>query len=206
MNPGPAAKRAHDALLELAPAGSVHEPCELCPDPIKKEVAEVPDNDRTYTEVEHLALMADAVTRETAALADAKVNLETELSEKAARVDVLEAEKASLETAKVAAETELAEFRAGIEALAAIEAAKADRVTKVKAANAALTDEYFTDERIQRWAEMTEEAFLAFVADITALPASPAKETAAFSGGESPTGATTVTAGSIFAARRGKTA
>lgn len=205
---GAEAQRAHDALLALKPEDVVHEPCGLCPDPVKntKEVAQVSGDDRTYTSAEHLALMADAVTRETASLTEVKDGLETKVSELAARVDVLEAEKASLETAKADSEKALADFKAEVERAREVEAAKNDRLEKVKAANGNLPDSYFTPERIQRWAEMAEEAFVAFIEDITPLAGQPAKETAAFSGGETPTSpeASKVTAGSIFAARRGE--
>lgn len=206
VKPGPAAQRAHDALLEIAPEGQVHEPCELCPDPIKKEVAQVADaNDRVYTEVEHLALMADAVTRETASLVDAKTGLETTVSEKAARVDVLEAEKAALETKVSELEKALDDFKTEVERAKEIETAKQERVKAVKAANDQLPDTYFTDERIQAWAEMDEAVFAIVLDGLTAAAGVGAKETAAFAGGESPTGdKSKVTVGSIFAARRGE--
>lgn len=205
VNPGQEAQRAHDALLAVEALKAVHVPCDLCPDPIKKEVAKVPD-DRSYTEVEHLALMADAVTRETASLTEAKESAETKVAELSARVDVLEAEKAALETKVTEAEQALADFKAETEKAAAIAQAKDERVKAVKAANESLPDTYFTDERVQRWAEMTEEAFAEVVDGIKAAAGVVgAKETAAFSGGESPTDKTaSVTAGSIFAARRGK--
>lgn len=198
---------AHDALLAVKPAGVVHEPCDLCTDTTQsvKEVAQVADADRTYTEAEHLALLADAVTRENASLSDAKESAETKVTELAGKVDVLESEKATLESEKDSAVKALEDFKAEVERAKEIEAAKADRKAKVKAANDALADDYFTDERVQRWAEMTEEAFTAFVEDITPVaPGGPAKETAAFSGGESPSEPGKPTAGSLFAARRGK--
>lgn len=206
---GSEAQLAHDALLALKPDDVVHQTCALCPDPVKetKEVAQVEVADRTYTEAEHLALMADAVKRETASLAEVKDGMETKVSELAARVDVLEAEKASLETAKAAAVKDFEDFKAEVERAREVEAAKKDRLEKVKAANTQLPDSYFTDERIQRWAEMAEDAFVAFIEDITPLAGTPtAKETAAFSGGESPTSPETksVSVGSIFAARRGE--
>jgi chromosome segregation ATPase len=205
VKPGYEAQRAHDALLQVMPAGSVHEPCDLCPDPIKKEVAQVADADRTYTEVEHLALMADAVTRETASLTEAKESAETKISDLTARVDVLEAEKAALETKVSEAETAFDDYQTELERLAAIETAKQERVEAVKAANESLPESYFTEERIQRWAEMETASFDAFIADITAVAvSSEVKETAAFSGGESPTEASKVTVGRIFAARRGE--
>ena len=204
------ARAAHDALLALRPDGVVHEPCDLCSDTVQdtKEVAQVAgDATRTYTEAEHLALMADAVTRETAALTEAKGELEGQTSELSARVDVLEAEKAAAESARDQVQADFDAFKAEVERAREIETAKQDRLDRVKAANEQLPDSYFTDERIQRWAEMTEEAFALLIDDLSAAAvAGPAKETAAFSGGESPTSpeTQTVTVGSVMAARRGK--
>lgn len=202
------AQRAHDALLELKPAGVEHATCELCPDPVKnnKEVAQVADAERTYTEAEHLALMADAVKRETASVTEVKESAETKVADLTKRVDVLEAEKASLETAKADTQKAFDDYKAEVERAREVEAAKQDRVEKVKAANAALPDSYFTDERIQRWAEMAEAQFTSFLDDISPLAGatSQTKETAAFTGGVSP-GAkdTKATVGSIFAVQRG---
>lgn len=204
VNPGNEAQRAHDALIAIDALKAVHDPCDLCPDPIKKEVAKVAD-DRTYTEVEHLALMADAVTRETASLTEAKDTAETKVTELSGRVEVLEAEKATLETAKTDAEKAFEDFKAGIEELAQLDKTKAERTDAVKAANEALPDTYFTDERTARWAAMTEEAFTEVLDGIKAAAGLVgAKETAAFSGGVSPTEGDAPTAGSIFALKRGK--
>lgn len=162
-------------------------------------------DDRTYTEAEHLALMTDAVKRETAELAEVKAGLESTNSELAAKVDVLEAEKAAAETKASQVQADFDAFKAEVERAREVEAAKQDRLKTVKAANESLPDSYFTEERIQRWAEMTEEAFASLIDDLTAAAGS-VKETAAFSGGESPAdkGATKVTVGSMFAARRGE--
>ena len=210
VKPGPAARRAHDALLALKPDGVAHEPCELCPDPaMNKEVAQVPGEDRTYTEAEHLALMTDAVRRETAELSEVKVGLETNVSDLTKKVDVLEAEKATLQSDKDKLQADFDAFKAEVERAREVETAKQTRVDAVKAANDQLPDTYFTDERIQRWAEMTEEAFVAFVEDIKPLAGTgAAKETAAFSGGESPSSEKTdkPAVGSFLAARRGQNA
>lgn len=162
-------------------------------------------DNRTYTEVEHLALMADAVTRETADVAEAKEVAETKVSELSARVDVLEAEKASAETKLSEVQTAFDGFKTEVERAREVEAAKQDRLARVKAANEQLPDTYFTEERIQRWAEMTEEAFASLVDDVAAAAgSSPVKETAAFAGGDSPSAPAVTTVGSLFAARRGE--
>lgn len=206
---GSSAQQVHDALLATAPEGVTHEPCDLCTDPLKntKEVAQVADDTRVYTEVEHLALMADAVTRETASLADAKGELETQVSDLSARVDVLEAEKAAAESAKDQVQADFDAYKAEVERAQEVEARKQERRKAVEAANEQLPDSYFTDERIQRWAEMADEQFASLIEDLAAAAvAGPAKETAAFSGGETPTSteATKVSVGTVLAARRGK--
>ena len=162
--------------------------------------------DRTYTEAEHLALSADAVTRETADLTAAKEVAETKVAELSGKVDVLEAAKVTEDTAKADLQKAFDDYKADIERLAEVTAAKEDRLAKVKAANASLADAYFTDERIQRWAEMSEEAFTTFVEDLGAAggSATKAKETAAFSGGATITDPGKSTVGSLFAARRGE--
>lgn len=203
---GSEARIAHDALLAVMPAGAVHEPCDLCcPDPVRnKEVAKVAGEDRTYTEAEHLALAADAVKRETASLTEAKETAETKISELTSKVDVLEAEKATLQSEKDKTQADFEAFKAEVERAREIEAAKQDRLSKVKAANDALADDYFTEARIQRWAEMTEEAFAAFLDDIAPVPAGQAKETAAFSEGDSPKNPGKPSVGLLLAARRGE--
>lgn len=212
-------QRAHDYLLGLQPEGASHDDCPLChPGAGATEKAEevaVTDGERTFTEAQHFALLTDAVARETATLSAAKEQLETQVTElssdKAAltanvtdlqsKIDVLEAEKAAAEKARDEAAAEFEAYKQAEAEKAAIEARRAERVTAVKAADPALTEEYFTDVRAQRWAEMTDEAFASLVSDLTeaaaARPGTSAetaaatpeaqRETAAFKGGESPT-------------------
>ncbi len=164
------------------------------------------DSDRTYTEAEHLALLTDAVRRETAEAQRTQEQLQAEKDSLAQRVDVLEAEKAAAETARDNVQSEFDQYKADRERAEQVAQAKADRVKAVKDANDQLPDSYFTDERMQRWAEMTEEAFAEVVEALGAAKGSPLKETAAFSGGQSGTSKDqqTATVGSIFAARRSK--
>lgn len=207
VEPREAAQAAHDALLASQPSGAKHATCELCPDvTATKEVAKVGDADRTYTEVEHIALTADAVTRETAELTQVKADLEGKLSAATAQVDVLEAEKAKLATELADATKAFEDYKAGIEALAAVEARKDERKDAVKAANEALPDAYFSAERVQAWAEMDEATFGLVVEGLKAVGGSTAtgtKTTAAFAGGRT---ATAVQAGvkGFLAARSGE--
>jgi hypothetical protein len=210
--PEQSVRNAHDELLRHMPPGASHDAahCPFCDGAslTAKEVAGVAD-ERTFTEAEHFALLTDAVQRETSSLTAEKSQLETTVSELQARVDVLEAEKAAETAAKDQAVSEFEAFKAEIAEKAAVEARKADRVARVKAA-AELPDTYFTDDRIQRWAEMADEQFEALVADLAevaaAAPASSGDgktvtETAAFKGGESPSTPTGSVLGQYFAAR-----
>ncbi len=167
-----------------------------------------------YSEAQHFSLLKSAVEQETAALTTVKSELEaqvatlgsekaalaTELSEAQSKIDVLESDKATAEAATEIAKTELADFKAFIDKKKDVEDKKSSRKDRVKAANEHLGDSYFSDERITRWAEMSDEAFDALVGEMTefAAAAKPeasesastkttemAKETAAFTGGVS---------------------
>lgn len=179
------------------------------------EVAQVSDEStpkNTYTEDQHFALLTAAVERETASLTEVKQELETQIAsltdnsnELQTRIDVLESEKASLEAARDEAVQAFEDFKADLAEKAEIEARKADRVSAIKAANSDLTDEYFTDERVAKWAEMADDQFAVVLEAIetsakAAKKAAPAandsdeddvkekaRETAAFTGGTSPT-------------------
>lgn len=196
------------------PEGANHVSCALC-QPAgtaekAEEVAEVADGERTFTETEHFALLTDAVARETASLSTDKQELEAtveglraekseEINGLQSRIDVLEAEKAAAEKARDEAVAEHERFKAELEELAARKARKSDRVERMKAAAPSLEESYFTEQRAERWAEMSDEAFETLIADITesaaaAKPASDdtrpeeqARESAAFTGGDRPT-------------------
>lgn len=178
---------------------------------------ETPKN--VYTEDQHFALLTAAVERETASLATAKEELEAQVAsltesqtEYQTRVDALEAEIASLTAARDEAVKEFEDFKADLAEKAEVEARKADRIAAIKAANSDLDDEYFTDERVNRWAEMADEQFAVVLEAIETSAAAAkkkknksdgdaedkvdggadevnekARETAAFKGGTSPT-------------------
>lgn len=160
-------------------------------------------NANMYTEAQHFALLTSAVERETAALAEVKETLETQVgtleSEKAAlaeqlselrtRLDVTEAEKAAAEARADAAAKEFADFKAELARQAEIAEKKTARIEQVKAANSSLGEGYFSQERAQRWAEMSDEAFAALVADLTEAAATAATT----SGGDSASSTTTTT-------------
>lgn len=165
-----------------------------------------------YTEAQHFALLESAIARETAQLTDEKGSLQAQVetlsSEKATlateldgaknRLDVLEAEKAAAEARAEAAVKEFEDFKAEMARKAEVAEKKTARVERVKSANSALGEGYFTEERAARWAEMSDEAFDALIADLVEAAAAVkpaelasekpatelARESAAFKGGE----------------------
>lgn len=176
-----------------------------------------------FTSDQHVALLDEAVERETASLTATNQELTTQVetltSEKAAadsenvtlqnKIDVLESEKAAEASRADAAEQALTDFQNELSEKAAIEERKNARIDAIKAADGTLDEAYFTDARVQRWAEMSDDHFDALVEDLTeaASKKKPAldkedmkdggddeatekalRETAAFRGGESPTG------------------
>ena len=212
---------AHDALLALPRNGASHDTCPLCAPGTTsaKEGASVsttttvPAN--VYSEAQHFALLESAVARESASLTEAKETLETavgtlegekakqadELSTLKSRLDVLEAEKAAAEARADAAGQELVAFKADLALQGEIVEKRGVRVERIKAATVSLGDDYFTPERADRWAQLSDEAFEALVADLTeAAAAKPAdltsvtsatelaRESAAFAGGQTATG------------------
>jgi septal ring factor EnvC (AmiA/AmiB activator) len=133
---------------------------------VPRETAE-----RTFTEGEAYALVADNVQRETASLT---ASVDQLTSEKAA----LETEKATLQNqldvavaAREKAEQDLADFKESVENEKAVAARTDQRVAKVREVAKHLKDEFYTPERAQRWAAMDDDAFDAYVKELAELSA-----------------------------------
>lgn len=145
-----------------------------------------------YSEAQHFSLLKSAVESETASLTAAKSELETrvqalesekasvavELSEAKTRIDLLEADKSTAEKAAETARTDLETFKSEIARKEQISELKTARKARVQTANVALSQDFFTDERITRWAEMSDEAFDAFVTDMTEVAKASTSTTA----------------------------
>lgn len=130
---------------------------------------------RTFTEDEHLAVLADRVLAQTASLTESVATLTAEKAELATKLDVAEAAKVALETEKAAAVKEFEDFKAELAAVEVAAAKKDERLVAAKAAAAHLNDEYFADEaRVARIVAMSDESFDGFVADLAATNAAPA--------------------------------
>src|SRR3954465_7911372 len=181
MTSKPSVQAAHDALLA---DGVTHEPCSLCPAGVvptqkAKEVASVAEGDEvTYTGQQHVALLRDAVERETASLTSAnaelnteKAALETTISELTAaketaeaQVDVLTAAKETAEQKSAVIQKEFDDFKAELDRQREVAERRAERVEKIRTAAPQLSDEFLSDESRQaRWAEMADDAFDALV-------------------------------------------
>lgn len=143
------------------------------------------DSDRTYTEVEHVAIVADAVSRENASLLEANAGLETKVSELTGKVAALEAEKATLSSELETEKAAHSDFKTQVERANEIEALKSEREAAVKDANPALPETHFTPERVLSWAEMNADTFQVVVDSIKASAGTPVvvRESAAFKGG-----------------------
>ena len=205
-------QRAHDDLVANAPVGIVHESCHLCPSGsgelktqrADKEVAKVSDKEALYTQEQHLDIVQSIVARETSALTvaneefvtqvaeltSAKTTLETEKSDLQNKLDVAEAEKSAAIAATAEVQAAFDKFQNELAEQAEIATRKTDRVAAVKAANEGLGDDYFTEDRAQRWAEMSQEAFDTLVDGLTGVTSvkaadvtSQTRETSSFKGG-----------------------
>ncbi len=168
--------------------------------------------ERTFTEGEAYALVADAVARETAEAQDRVAALESENNELKNQIDVLATEKAAAEQVAEATKQEHQEFVDGLERLQAAEAKRSERVEKVKVAAPSLE---ISAERSNRIVAMSDEAFDEYVDALekahaksgdepgsdgkpTGLP----RESAGLKGG-TPGASAKGTVASLFAARRG---
>ncbi len=130
---------------------------------------------RTFTEDEHLAVLADRVAKETASLNSTVEALTTEKADLAAKLDVAEAARVALDAEKAAAVKDFEDFKASLEAEKAALAKKDERLVAAKAAAAHLPETFFADEdRVNRIVAMSDDAFTGYVADLGATNSAPA--------------------------------
>lgn len=167
---------AHDLLLKEMPSGASHDraSCPVCVDrerassiaPNTQEINVSDQDKRSFTLAEHEAILSDAVQREVAAATTEK---EDRIKELEGQIDALEAEKASLVTAKETAEQEFEDYKLEAERSREIAERRDDRIAAVKAISAVDLDEsYFTEGRVNRWAEMADEDFTSLLEDLAA--------------------------------------
>lgn len=127
---------------------------------------------RTFTEGEAYALVADGVTRETAARDTRISELESENTALKNAKDVLETEKAAETQRADQAAQALIDHKDGIEAEKARELLRTSRLATVAEATPWLE---MTDERANRIVAMDEEVFTSYVSDLREIAAKAPK-------------------------------
>lgn len=129
--------------------------------------------ERTFTEGEAYALVADGIERETAAanttIAEHEATIVTLGNEK----DALEVRATAAEEKAATAEQALEDYKAEQETQKAAEGKRAERVAKVAEVAPKLE---ITDERSDRIVAMADEAFDQYVADLKAVAPAAAPE------------------------------
>ena len=142
-------------------------------------------DEKTYTEAEHIAILADRVTTETASLTEVNATLVTEKSELQNKLDIAESAKVAAEQRAEKADADLLAFQTRVTEDAAALARKDERLDKVKETAAHLGDDFFTDvDRVARIVAMDEDAFTGYLDDLKATApaagttAPPPRETA----------------------------
>lgn len=135
--------------------------------------------DKTYSEDEHLAILSDRVTKETAGLTAERDQLSGEKTELENKLDVETSAKTAAEQRATEAEKALEDFKTQVEGEREAASRKEERVKKVRETAGHLGDDFFTDEkRIARIVAMAEEDFEGYLADLSVTAkAAPASTT-----------------------------
>lgn len=130
---------------------------------------------RTFSEQEHLAILADRVATETASLTENVATLTTAKSELETKLDVAISEKAAADKAAADAKAEFEAFKTGLEAEKAAAEKKDARLEEIKTKASHLPAEFVTDEaRVARIVAMDDDQFAGYVADLAAANTAPA--------------------------------
>ena len=127
------------------------------------------DTKGTYTHDEHIAILSDRVTRETATLTAERDDLSATVEELESKLDVTESAKVAAETRATEAEKALEDFKTEVTEREEAASRKDGRLAKVREVAAHLGDDFFADEkRVARIVAMSEDAFEGYVADLGA--------------------------------------
>lgn len=130
---------------------------------------------RTLSDDELNAILADRVTRETAAQQVRITELEAEKADLVRQVETANAATATEKARADKAEGDLAEFKNKVEAEKEIAARQDARLAEAKEIAKHLPEAYWTAERAQRFAGMSDDAWAAYLGDLreqaAALPA-----------------------------------
>lgn len=157
---------------------------------------------RMFSETEHLAILADRVTAETATITQDRDAIKSDRDDLATKLDVETAAKTAAETRATEAETALQAFKDEVQAEREAASRKDERLGKVKEAAPHLGEEFLDEAReeakarIVRIVAMDDDAFTAYVTDLGATkpegyvaPVTPPRQTAMVGAGATqPTG------------------
>lgn len=122
--------------------------------------------DRTFTEGEAYALVADGVQRETAAKVAEIDALKSEIAALTAANAAVEADRDLAIAGKEKAELDLVTYQTDQARDAEIAGLKVTRTAKVREVAAHLADDFYTAERAERWASMGQADFDAYTAEL----------------------------------------
>lgn len=176
------------------------------------------DNDRTFSEGEAYALVADGVKRETAELTASVAAKDSKITELSNSLDVVTTEKAAAIERADKADKDLADYKAEVESEKAREALRTTRLAQVAEASPALDVSDATEAgkaRAERIVAMADDVFEGYLADLKAVtPAQTAakddkaskapRQSAGFSGAAGSTDeAPRASVMGVLAARRG---
>lgn len=132
--------------------------------------------EKTFSQDEHLAILADRVHKETAALSAERDQLVDEKTELENKLDVETTAKSAAEQRADEAEKALADYKAEIEQEREQAAKRDDRLARAK--EVVLDDKFFEDEtRVTRIVAMSDEQFDGYLADLGAASKAAPKTT-----------------------------
>lgn len=127
------------------------------------------DSEKTYSEKEHIAILSDRVTTETASLTAERDQLATDKGELENKLDVSESAKTAAEQRAEKAEKDLEDFKAEVDEDREKASRKDDRLKKVRESAKHLGDDFFDDEnRVNRIVAMKDDEFEGYLGDIAA--------------------------------------
>jgi chromosome segregation ATPase len=126
-------------------------------------------DEKTYTEAEHIAILSDRLTKETAELSATVDQLTGDKTELENKLDVAESAKTAAEAKAAEAEKALEEFKAEIQEREEAAARKDERLKALRESAEHLGEDFFNDEkRIERIVAMKDEEFSGYAADLAA--------------------------------------
>lgn len=139
------------------------------------------DGKKTYSEDEHLAILSDRVTKETAGLTGQVTELTGTTTELQNKLDIAESAKSAAEQERDTAKKEFEDFKAGVEQREAAAAKKDVRIQELRESAKHLKDEFFDEAsetgqaRVARIVAMSDETFDGYKADLalTAVDVTP---------------------------------